>query len=71
MDRPDPDMTLRPLSDVPDYLKARYGTTVTRATVYNWVTNGRRGVKLQVKQDKVTGKYQTTYQWVRNFLART
>lgn len=69
---PHPDRVMHPLGDVPGYLKQRYGETVTRATVYNWVKIGRKGVKLRVAQKSpISATWYTTWEWVREFLAKT
>ena len=32
--------------DAREYLKEKYGITVTSVTIYNWIKRGRRNVKL-------------------------
>jgi len=69
---PHPDRVLRPLSDVPAYLKLRYGVTVTRQTVYNWMNVGRQNIRLRTAtKSPVDTKPHTTWEWVRDFLAKT
>jgi len=69
---PHPDRELRPLSDVPEYLLKRYGETVTRQTVYNWMKRGKRGVKLRTcKKSPMSRQPYTTWEWVRDFIAKT
>ena len=39
--------SLMKVDDVVQYLKSRYGMTLSRRSIYNWVKLGVRGTKLQ------------------------
>lgn len=59
-------LTLIKLSEVPAYVEARYGLTVSRQTVYNWAQGGKRGTKLRTV--KRAGVSATTKGWVDEFI---
>lgn len=64
------------LDDVPKDIRLRYGHEVSRRTVFNWVTTGVKGMKLQtrwVSCRKISnyGRYRyrvTTNIWVDEFM---
>jgi hypothetical protein len=58
--------TLIKLSEVPAYVEARYGLTISRQTAYNWAREGKRGTKLRTI--KRAGVPVTTKGWVDDFI---
>lgn len=55
------------MADARDFLLRMEGVTVTLQTLYNWATNGRRGVVLKTKTK--LGQRYTTQRWIREFLS--
>lgn len=65
MDIPPP--KLIKISEVPRYIRIKYGPDVTRQTVYNWARLGVKGTKL--KTMKVGSFIRTTKGYVDAFLS--
>lgn len=70
-------MPPRPLKipEVPAYVLAKHGCTVSKVTVYNWIKQGVKQESLEIKTRKLV-KYPflemyTTDRWVDEFLQRT
>ena len=52
---------------VPAYIAEKYGRYVTRQTVYNWASKGKRGNILQTT--RVAGTLFTTKGWISGFFS--
>ncbi len=63
---------LMTLAEVPGYVEELTGASISRQTVYNWSTKGRkiRGTKVRVhlKVMLKIGQLFTTKMWVKEFL---
>lgn len=57
------------ISEAARYVRTHHHADCTRQTVYNWVKNGVKGVKLQVH--KIGARMLTTKEWVDAFLSDT
>ena len=61
------------LSEIPPLVKALTGVSVSRQTVYNWKTTGRRALSdperiVRLQTVVRAGRVFTTREWVQDFL---
>jgi len=57
------------LSDVPEHLPARGGVRFSRAAVYRWAAQGKRGVRLH--SVRIGAAQFTTIAWLQEFIRET
>lgn len=59
------------LKDVGDYIYERVGVRFCKATIYNWMNNGRvnySGKKVKLRTEKRASVNVTTEEWVDEFM---
>lgn len=61
------------IADVVDYIKARWGVTRSRQTIYNWIKKGAKdagGQTVKLESTTVAGQAFTTHSAIEAFVTR-